>query len=239
MRSRGRSQISSPESFSKVSETSPPADVHLFSILQRIAPLLAKLDQFQAISSSCCVDQKIWIASSLDWEVDQLIDELEAWLGSLHPKGELSRNEQSTLYLSWTPSYSISNPFSTMLCFPSIRVATSTLFCRTGLLFLSTIKHTIAHALPMPSFAGSRCDETALCIARSFEYFLHPDIGLFGTYIIGFPMAAARAYFEQRDTIGGLSWLGVIEARIIEVNSGLGDFLREVKSDSLLPRPME
>ena len=54
-------------------------------------------------------------------------------------------------------------------------------------------------------------DDTALLIARSFEYFLHPDIDLFGTYMIGFPLSVSRSYFEQREMQAELLWLKLIE----------------------------
>lgn len=244
---RGRRTVDAimPPILDNVPNESVPTDVHLFSILQSIAPLMGKIDQFLEIQHMCCPHQKSQIASALNMEVDQLVAELDTWRNNLSIAGLLYWDEDSTLY-SWLPPLtSVPGSFATNLCFPSIRVATSMLFHWTGLLFLYTMKDAVPFELSVASRGNEGAPHTsrspagslvqAMCLARSFEYFSHPDIGLFGTYLIGFPLAAARAYFEQRNMEWALSWIDVIDARIKELSSGLGDFLREVKTDNLLP----
>lgn len=215
-----------------------PFDVHLFETLQCLAPLMAKVDRFLEMQASCCFHQKHQLAKSLLAEVDQFETQLDAWYCNLSTSSRelICWNEPSILWTSQPRESPAADGFATMLCFSSIRIATSVLFAWTGLLFLHRTKDLLNKVLASESSAVNCADGSALRIARTFEYFLHPDIGLFGTYMIGFPLAVSRAYFEQRDMHDELLWLAVIESRTRAVGSGLCDFLREVKSDNILPK---
>lgn len=213
-----------------------PPDVQLFKILQWVAPLIGKVDHFLEIHESCCAHQRSRIAESLLSEIEGLVAQLDGWSDNLStgPGSTIYWKEPSILHPVQRSTALDLDAFATMLCFPSIRIATSLLFCWTGLLFLNTTKGLLTSIATQGAILASCADETALRIARSFEYFLHPDIGLFGTYLIGFPPGVCRAYLEQHN-MKEVVWLEVIDNRVKEVGSGLCGFLKDVRSDGLLP----
>lgn len=235
MRSRSPAQGLQFQSAAK--ERLPP-DIHLFEILQGVAPLMAKVDRFFEIQRLCCEHQRYQVATCLMSELEQYDDNLKNWCHNLSTSfnGPICWDELSSFWIAETPTSAVSETFASMLCFSSIRTATSLLFAWTGLLFLHRARDILRLLRVSNTPAVFSADDTALLIARSFEYFLHPDIGLFGTYMIGFPLSVSRSYFEQREMQDELLWLDLIECRIEQLGSGLCDFLREVKSESILPR---
>ena len=150
-----------------------PPDVQLFEILQWIAPMIGKADHFFKKHQSCCAHQRSQIAASLLSEIDALVAQLDEWCDKLSvgPASTSYWTQPSILQLSQRTTASAFEAFATMVCFPSIRIATSLMFCWTGLLFLHATRD-LLNSITMPSSPiESYGDETALRIAQSFEYF--------------------------------------------------------------------
>jgi hypothetical protein len=138
--------------------------------------------------------------------------------------------EPSNLYCLAPPA--TCSIFSTFICFRDISVAQQLLLFWTGSLLLSITKQQLQECLTPSKTPESESEATslALCIARSLEFFLHPDMGLLGTNLIGFPMAIARKYFLQQGMTPKSLWFEAIDMRIREMRSGLGGFLRDLRT---------
>ena len=230
VRSRGRSIAPCPEFPGPGYPTAD--DLRLYPIVQRLPLLIAKVDQFQNISSQLSNSygsvQCSRIASDLLKDLSTLEVDLTTWRLSLCPDAALFWDEPSTLYTMAYQSRSISLEFATMVCFPSIRIAFAIVLSWTASLVLALNKR------PFLSFvsADALSDDhiTALRIARSLEYFLHPDMGLIGTNLIGMSLAISREYFLQNGLPGEQAWFDVIDERMIQMRTGLGMFLKELRS---------
>lgn len=124
---------------------------------------------------------------------------------------------------------------SEFICFPNICVAQRLLLFWTGSLLLSIARQQLHEYPPRSQTPQSelRAMHFALCIARSLEFFLHPDMGLLGTNLIGFPLAVASKYCLQQGVKSKSLWFEVIDMRIREVRSGLGGFLRDLANEKL------
>lgn len=251
MRGRGKPGTGPSSILSELLSESDPPDVRLFSLLHRIAPLTGKVDHFMGFTSSCCQHQKTLIASSLLAELSDLETELTAWLSTLQTTSSLHWEENSALWLSCLTLPPISETFATAVVFPSIRVAISMLLYWTGLLFINILRDTLDDAILLGAFSMSSVDslsplereslhatnstsfDLAVRIARSFEYFLQPEMNHLGTYLIGFAMGVVRTYFETRQMYEELDWIKVIDAKITAIGSGLSGFLEELRERNL------
>ncbi|KIW67820.1 hypothetical protein PV04_07046 [Phialophora macrospora] len=145
--------------------------------------------------------------------------------------------EPSTLY-SKLPRDSAARIFPFFICFPNPDIAFQIVLHWTGLLLMHIALHLVDTGLdqPNPNRSAPRVTEfifthdarsLALLIAQSLEYFLHPDMGLLGTNLIGFPLSAAQRYFQHAGTKEQL-WFDVIFHRIAEMKSGLAGFLEDM-----------
>ena len=209
-----------------------PKDMRLYPIIQQVPPLMARVDQFQRIAgmlvNSYGSVQASRVADCLYGDLVTLEVDLEAWEKGLFCKSELFWDEPSTLYALNSERLDVSPVFETRICFPSIRVAHALILSWTASLIISSSKRPLlAHV-----DAKDKTDDyaTALRIIRSMEYFLHPDMGLQGTNLIGMSLEIARQYFQLSGTPEENSWFDVVDARMAEMRTGLGDFLKEVRS---------
>jgi hypothetical protein len=78
-----------------------------------------------------------------------------------------------------------------------------------------------------------KAQSLALLITQSLEYFVHPDMGLMGTNIIGFPLSIAQGFFQHAGTEEVL-WFEVIFQRISDLKSGLSGFLDDMAKRNTL-----
>ena len=213
-----------------------PADVRLFPILQRIAHLTSETRDIKQ-TSHLDESKRIHNATFLK-EVSIIEDQLADWVTILRsetpPNVPLFWSEPSNLYRLAPPE--TCSEFSTFLCFPDICVAQQLLLFWTGSLLLSITRQQLQEYSPLSSQtpqSESRPITLALCIARSLEFFLHPDMGLLGTNLIGFPLSVARKYFLQQGMPSESLWFEVIDMRIRQMRSGLGGFLRDLANERL------
>lgn len=255
MRGRGKSGTApAPILFDILEEQALP-DVKLFALLHDIAPLCAKVDQFSELFGLGCEHQKAQIGLSLLSELYEMEAQLRNWPETLQSTAPLHWDEPSTLYSAYSTFIEVSTVYQQAVCFPSVRVAIAMLFCWTGLLFVcmsremidterstedwseSTIegRNIFENDLTSPSpleeipsidWMPETSHTVAIRIARSLEYFLHPDMGHLGTYLIGFPLGVLQSYFDRRTMPDDLLWLKVVNARMTESGSGLASSFR-------------
>lgn len=203
--------------------------------------------------------QKVRIGLSLLSELYEMEAQLRNWPSTLELTTPLYWDEPSTLYSAYSSFITVSSAYKVAVCFPSVRVAIAMLFCGTGLLFVCMLREMIdmdrtaegwtasmvtdcgistdSDAGPSPLEEVPSIDWTpetshsfAIRIARSLEYFLHPDMGRLGTYLIGFPLGVLQSYYDRRSMTEESLWLKVVNARMTESGSGLGEFLQELKA---------
>ncbi|EXJ59220.1 hypothetical protein A1O7_06652 [Cladophialophora yegresii CBS 114405] len=145
--------------------------------------------------------------------------------------------EPSTLY-SRLPRNSAARIFPFFICFPNPDIAFQIMLHWTGLLLMHITLHLtrsrFGQARPgisLPVIGQFKftndARSLALLIAQSLEYFVHPDMGLLGTNLIGFPLSSAQRYFQHAGTKEQL-WFDVIFQRIGEMKSGLRGFLDDM-----------
>ncbi|ETI21823.1 hypothetical protein G647_05892 [Cladophialophora carrionii CBS 160.54] len=145
--------------------------------------------------------------------------------------------QPSTLY-SGLPRDSAARIFPFFICFPNPDIAFQIVLHWTGLLLMHITMHLMYSrfgqsrpktALPdIGRFAFTNdARSLALLIAQSLEYFVHPDMGLLGTNLIGFPLSSAQRYFQHAGAREQL-WFDVIFQRIGEMKSGLRGFLDDM-----------
>jgi hypothetical protein len=147
---------------------------------------------------------------------------------------ELYWFEPSILY-SELPRDSAARIFPFYLCFPNPDIAFQVVLHWTGLLLMHIALQLVDTRLSQsslktfaPGFTFTNdARSLALHIAQSLEYFVHPDMGLLGTNLIGFPLSAAQRYFQHAGTKEQF-WFDVIFQRIADMKSGLRGFLDDM-----------
>lgn len=204
-----------------------------------------------------CQHQKAQIGLSLLSELYEMEAQLRNWPATLELAAPLYWDEPSALYSAYSSFIQVPEIYQSAICFPSVRIAIALLFCWTGLLFVCMLREMIdierdaetwmesalfncnasTEASPSPleevpslEWVPETSHTFAIRIARSLEYFLHPDMGHLGTYLIGFPLGVLQSYFDRKNMHQELLWLKVVNARMTESGSGLGEFLQELKA---------
>jgi hypothetical protein len=162
---------------------------------------------------------------------------------ALTPSSILYWCEPSTLY-SLLPYDSPRRVFPFFICFVDPDIAFQVILHWAALLLMhSTVymnyvricRHIDEKESPRsPAFESPNSGRSlALLIAQSLEYFVHPDMGLMGTNLIGFPMSVAQGFFTYTGS-KEILWFDVIFQRIREMKSGLGGFLDDMaKGDTV------
>lgn len=157
--------------------------------------------------------------------------------GTLAETSQLYWFETSTLYMLLDPDSS-ARIFPLFICFVNPDIAYQIVLHWTGLLLMYSSLHRAYARLrppqtdtPSPPSNQSKFDSNprtlALLIAQSLEYFVHPDMGLLGTNIIGFPLSVSQGFFQHTRAVEVL-WYDVIFERIREMRSGLRGFLDDM-----------
>jgi hypothetical protein len=209
-----------------------PTDTRLYPIILRLPPLMARVDQFQRIAEMLMKSygsvQASRVADCLYGDFVALEADLEAWERGLFCTSALYWEESSVLYALNSERFDISPALATRLCFPSARVAHALILSwATSLIISSSKRPLLAH---VNAKATTDDHATALLIIRSMEYFLHPDMGLIGTNLIGMSLEIAREYFQLSGVPEEKIWFDVVDERMAEMRTGLGDFLKGLRS---------
>ena len=148
---------------------------------------------------------------------------------------ELYWFEPSTLFFQ-LPYDSPRRIFPFFICFVDPDVAFQIILHWAGLLLMHRTLHVArshirSHSEPdthIPNLKSpTDARSLALLIVQSLEYFVHPEMGLMGTNLIGFPLSVAQGFFEHAGTEEVL-WFEVIFQRISELKSGLSGFLEDM-----------
>ena len=138
--------------------------------------------------------------------------------------------EPSTLY-SQLPRDSEARVFPFFVCFPNPDIAYQLMLHWTGLLLMG-ISLRLAYSRLQPGNIGKLSStnnprSVALLLVQSLEYWVHPDMALLGTYVIGFPLSASQRFFQHAGT-KEILWYDVIFQRLGQMKSGLTGFLDDM-----------
>jgi hypothetical protein len=213
-----------------------PTDMRLYPIIQRLPPLMARVDQFQRIAETLVKAygsvQASRVADCLYDDLVALETDLEAWEKRLFCTAALYWEEPSVLYALNSERFLISPDLATRICFPSVRVAHALILSWTTSLIMSSSKRPLLAHVDVNDATDDRA--IALRITRSMEYFLHPDMGLIGTNLLGMSLELAREYFQLNGAPEEQIWFDVIDVRMAEMRTGLADFLKGVRGHRTL-----
>ncbi|KAJ9607651.1 hypothetical protein H2200_007729 [Cladophialophora chaetospira] len=209
------------------------------SIGQRLAAFTQKCREFET-------SLKEWYGE-LEWRYQTTHRHSQPWTelpsrdsqtgDTAKSKVQLYWFEPSTLYSLLEPD-SLARIFPLFICFVNPDVAFQVVEHWTGLLLMYSTLHMAQTRLRShednqspPQINNSTFTSNprtlALLIAQSLEYFVHPDMGLLGTNIIGFPLSVAQGYFQHTGAVEVL-WFDVIFERITALRSGLRGFLDDM-----------
>ena len=207
-------------------------DVRLYPIIQRLPPLMARVDQFQKIEGLLMQSwgsiQASRVAERLFLDLLTLEKDLLAWETDLSQDAPLYWEEPSTLHNLNSERLNISPALSNRLCFQSVRIGFGLILSWATMLIISSIKRPLLHHVGAAE-ESSNDYAVAMNIVRSMEYFLHPDMGRIGMNMIGMSLEIAREYFVLRGAEDEKVWFEVIDGRMAEMRSGLGKFLRGLR----------
>lgn len=182
--------------------------------------------------------------TKLELDHGQQLQESSSSLSSSQPQS-LFTLEPSTLYAQ-LPETSPLRIFPHFYCFANPAIAEQLLLYWAARLFIPrllwcgdsspsrsdgasnfTLESAFGHvARGLPALTTTMT-ETALHIAQSLEYFLHPDMGLMEVQVIGFPLNLSMAHFSA---VGRkeLLWYEVIRRRMRSMDGGVCQFLAEM-----------
>lgn len=224
--------------------------MRLFEVLHTLPEILRQGDYIDLVvkSNKLLSDETTELVNLLTTQCEYFRMRLSAWYEALESNYPSSHDHsQSTSKLHWFESSTLYDQlppgspfriFPSYVCFKDPDVAYQTVLHWTALLLMYSTLHFVHARLqfhkvdPLPyNFirftTPGAARSLALLIAQSLEYFVHPDMGLLGTNIIGFPLSVTQGYFSYTNS-EELLWFDVIFQRIRDMGSGLRGFLKDM-----------
>lgn len=241
-----KSLIPAELSYRDFSEGSWSSYAHLFDILQTIPALIELGDKVEyAIMTG--TDSELQAAASVyKFASEEFRTRLGLWRTQLGLEENESRDsplvwsKKSLLYQSLSAE-DHAPVFQNCLCFRSPDIAQSLVVSWCCLLIvdgwlpnmeqkIAEYKRATVRLFPTDSDqeeVHTRCKTLATDIAKSLEYFVHPDMGLASTEFIGMPMTVAMGWFGTNKTKEReLMWFQVILQRMRQINTAFSDLMQ-------------